>query len=213
MIASNRPQHRPISRRRACLALAGAITIAGCTRDERALVGYDIQPAPHVENFTLHDATSDGAPFALKAQPNGVLLVYLGFTNCPDACPTAMTEIRAALERMGDHASAVDAAMITVDPRRDTPQVLTDYVRQFVDTGRALRTDDPDELRAIVDAFGASYANNPGNDGAPPDVGHTDYTYAVDDTGAVVITWTAEMTTDDIVNDVDMLLDRASADT
>jgi protein SCO1/2 len=131
--------------------------------------------------------------------------VFLGFTNCPDACPTAMAEIRLAMRRLGDRANRIDVAMITVDPERDAGASFAEFVRQFVADGRALRTDDRSELQSIVTAFGATAVTDHDHEGEV-EVGHTDYTYLVDDTGTVVLTWTAEMTVDDIVNDLEVLL-------
>lgn len=95
--------------------------------------------------------------------------------------------------------------MITVDPQRDSGSAFADYVRQFVESASALRTDDAEELGSIVAAFGATAVADR-NDEGEFEVGHTDYTYAVDDTGTVVLTWTAEMTVDDIVDDLEILL-------
>lgn len=182
-----------------------------CGGGSPSLVGYEVRPAPDVGSFTLTDAVSDEA-FALRAAPDQLLAVYLGFTNCPDACPTAMVEIQMALARLGDRAEAVDVAMITVDPERDTPAALTAYVRQFVPDGRPLRTDDIDELRTIASAFGGVFEAEHDHAGVVTDVGHTDQTYLVDDTGTVVLTWTAAMTTDDIANDLEILLDEIATD-
>ena len=82
-----------------------------------------------------------GGPFRLTAT-NGEtvtersfrgkwLLVYFGYTFCPDACPTALNNISAALARLGARASRVQPLFITVDPRRDTPEVMAKYVRSF----------------------------------------------------------------------------------
>lgn len=192
-------------------AVAMGLLAVSCGGGSPVLVGYEVRPAPEVGSFTLTDAVSDEA-FALRAEPDQLLAVYLGFTNCPDACPTAMAELRMALARLGDRADAVDVAMITVDPERDTSAALTAYVRQFVPDGRPLRTDDIDELRTIASAFGGVFEAEHDHAGVVTDVGHTDQTYLVDDTGTVVLTWTAAMTTDDIANDLEILLDEIATD-
>jgi protein SCO1/2 len=110
--------------------------------------------------------------------------------------------VHLALQQLGDDAGRVDFAMLTVDPERDTPDVLTTFVHGFVDNGHALRARDANQLDTIVQAFGASSAVD------HHQVGHTDYTYVVDDTGTVVLTWTTEMTVDDLINDFGILLDK-----
>lgn len=187
--------------------LAGvAALLAACGSEPSTLVGYEVEPAPVVAGFALTDVAHGDERFELRARRGEILVVFLGFTNCPDACPTAMAEIRAALGRLGDRAQRVGVAMITVDPERDVGPVFADYVGQFVEAGRALRTDDAGELQSIVTTFGATAVTDHNHKGEV-EVGHTDYTYTVDDTGTVVLTWTAEMTVDDIVNDLEILLD------
>jgi protein SCO1/2 len=181
--------------------------LVACGDGETELVGYEVSPAPEVGSFALTDVTHGGEAFALSAPRGDFLVVFLGFTNCPDACPAAMGEIEVARARLGDAAERVQVAMISVDPDRDNGADFVNYVTQFADDGRALRTDDPAELQKVVTAFGAtSMVDN--DDSGAPQVGHTDYTYLVDDQGAVVLTWTADMSADDIANDLELFLGR-----
>ena len=178
---------------------------AGCRSDPATLVGYRVDPAPAVGAYMLTDVAHNDEAFQLRARPGDFLVVYLGFTNCPDACPAAMTEIKIAMDRLGDRADRIDVAMITVDPDRDVGPSFADYVHQFVADGRALRTDDSSELQSIVTAFGATAMTDHDPLGET-EVGHTAYTYAVDDAGTVVLTWTEDMTVDAIVNDLEILM-------
>ncbi len=210
-IIFGRRRKAPVRRRSQLLWIAPTIllaftALAGCGQDEEQLVGYQILPAPQIGHLSVDDASHDGANFPIRAQPGGLLVAFLGFTNCPDVCPIAMSEVGQALERLGDDSAPIDVAMLTVDPRRDTPDVLTEYVQQFVENAHALRTEDPAQLQSIVEAFGATYAAEHDVHGDTTDVGHTDYTYLLDDTGQVVLTWTAEMTVDDLVNDLAIML-------
>jgi hypothetical protein len=160
------------------------------------LVGYRIEPLRDVGTFTVEAASAGNEPFSIRADPGR-----------PDACPTALAEVRQAINRLGADAEPLDVAMLTVDPTRDTPDVHTAYVRGFVDRGIALRTDDTDELRQIADAFGAEYDTAHDHTGATTDVGHTDQTYLVDANGDIIVTWTADMTTDDLEHDLRIVLD------
>lgn len=186
------------------LIVAGLAACGG--DDDETLVGYQVEPVPHVGTFNVDNA-STGQPFAMRASPGGLLIVFIGFTNCPDACPTALAEVRFAIERLGEQAEPVDVAMVTVDPTRDTPETLTAFVRGFVDRGIGLRTEDSSELRRLTNAFGATYDTQHDHTGATTDVGHTDQTYLVDDNGDVIVTWTADMTSDDLEHDLRLLLD------
>lgn len=208
---TNTPVRFPIARRFVCgLAASLVFAVSACgggDNSSQTLVGYRVEPVPHVGAFTVDNASQAGQPFQLRAKPDRLLIVFLGFTNCPDACPTALAEVLHVMNRLGDEGAALDVAMLTVDPVRDTPDVLTSYVQGFVDRGIALRTEDPANLQQIVEAFGATFATEHDHDGLTTDVGHTDQTYLVDHNGDVIVTWTAEMTTDDLEHDLRILLD------
>ena len=182
------------------------LTACGGNDSDESLVGYQVDPVPHVGDLTVENASADGQPFPLRADPGRLLIVFLGFTNCPDACPTALAEVHQVFNRLGDEATPLDVAMLTVDPTRDSADVLTDYVRGFVDRGIGLRTEDPDSLRQVAEAFGATFDTEHDHDGMTTDVGHTDQTYLVDERGDVIVTWTADMTTDDLEHDLRILL-------
>ena len=165
------------------------------------------EPAPQVDAVALPDLSRGGEPFALRAQPGGLLVVYFGYTNCPDVCPTTMSDVRTALRQLGDDADRVDVAMVTIDPDRDTP-VLADYVSSFVEGGHTLATDDAAELRAVADPFGVSYlvaANAAGE----IEVAHTPQLYVVDDAGRLALTWQFGVTADDLAGDLEQLLESA----
>jgi protein SCO1/2 len=174
---------------------------------DETLVGYRIEPLRNVAGFTVEAASDGNQPFPIRADPGRLLVVFLGFANCPDACPTALAEVRQAIDRLGADAEPLDVAMLTLDPTRDTPDVHTAYVRGFVDHAIALRTDDTDGLRQIADVFGATYDRAHDHTGATTDVGHTDHTYLVDANGDIIITWTADMTTDDLEHDLRIVVD------
>ncbi len=79
--------------------------------------------------FTL--AAADGATVTDRSFRGKWLLIYFGYTFCPDACPTALSNISAALARLGRLADRVQPLFITVDPRRDTAKVMAEYVKAF----------------------------------------------------------------------------------
>lgn len=188
------------------VAITG-VTLAACGGSDPELVGYQIEPTPQVGHLAAADAANNNTTFPIRAQPDQLLAVFLGFTNCPDVCPLALSNMAIALDQLGDERERVDVAMLTVDPSRDTPDVLTAYVHNFIDDAHALRVEDTSDLQALVDAFGATYDTEHDHAGQTTDVGHTDHKYLVDDTGAVIVTWTGDMTIDDMVNDLRITLD------
>ncbi len=88
------------------------------------------------------------------------MLVYFGFTSCPDICPTAMQAVAEALDDLGDAAARVRPVLITVDPERDTPAVLADYVAHFHPRLVGL-TGTPEQVAAAAQAYKVYYAKAP----------------------------------------------------
>lgn len=183
-----------------------ALLAASCSSEPPTPAGIVRDPAPVVGDVSLPDVSSGGADFAFKADPGEVLVVYFGFTSCPDVCPTTLADVRKALRELGDDARYVDVAMITVDPERDDDERLTAYIQTFAPDARALRTLDDDELFAAAEAFGASYAVET-NENGDVEVGHTAFLYAVDDAGLLRLQWSFGTPAEDLRADLEILLD------
>lgn len=209
---------RVVVRRTAVIAFGVAFVLAGCADDDanenadvtttspaEGLRGMTRDPVPDVSTITLPDASRDGEDFAFVGPEGGLLLVYFGYTSCPDVCPTTLADVRSAMEELGPEADRVDVAMATIDPDRDTAEVLTGYVQSFVPDAHALVTADDARLREAADAFGAEYIVDEvaGDD---PEVTHTGFLYAVDSQGRMVITWPFGTSPDDYAHDIGLLL-------
>jgi protein SCO1/2 len=165
-------------------------------------------PAPDVGSVMLPDASNGGAAFATRAEPGEILLVYFGYTSCPDVCPTTLADVRRAIGELSDEqADRIDLAMVTVDPDRDQPERLTKYVQTFVPGAHALRTEAPDALRVAADTYGASYDVGVDEDGDIA-VAHSAFLYAVDSTGAVRLTWPFGTPHEDLTADMKYLFDQ-----
>ena len=192
--------------RRAAMALAVVIAamLSACGGDSDAgFAGYSRSPAPQVGDVALPRADGSGE-VAFRAVDGGLLLVYFGYTNCPDFCPTTLADLKVALNRLGDAAADVDVAMVTVDPDRDLP-ILDDYIQSFYADGIALGSADPTVLTAATEPFGVSYLVTD-NDAGGTDVAHSTQLYAVDDTGALVLTWPFGIETQELADDIGDLL-------
>ena len=183
-----------------------------CGGDERELVGYTRDPAPRVDAVALPDLSHGGAPFELRAPAGGLLLVYFGFTNCPDVCPATLARVGSVLAELGVDGARVEVAMVTVDPARDTVvdpatdrPALATFVQGFVEDAHALAAEDEATLRTVAEAFGVAYEVHEHAAGEPQ-VGHSDQLFAVDDQGTLILTWPADVGRDDFAADLDQLL-------
>lgn len=190
------------------LATLGVLLLAACGGESRQLVGYSVEPVPAVGDITLPDLSNGDADFALRAAPGKILLVYFGYTNCPDFCPNTMANVKLARQQLDDPAK-LEMAMVTVDPNRDLG-TLASYVTSFIPDAHALGTANDTELARAASAFGVSYDVSTDASGEPA-VGHTTLLYAVDDTGHVVLAWPFGVSKDDLAADVGQLLDQQPA--
>ena len=155
--------------------------------DDRVLAGIVRTPNPAVNATALPSLSGDG-DIAFQADPGDLQVVYFGYTNCPDVCPTTMFDLTVALRRMPPElAERVDTVMVTIDPDRDLP-ILDDYVTSFIPDARAAGTADADVLTAAAEPFGASYEVRTTDDGTI-EVDHSGFLYVVNDQGELVLTW------------------------
>jgi protein SCO1/2 len=174
--------------------------LRGLVRDEPLLVG----------DVVVTEVDRDGTqqPLTLRAAPKELLVVYFGFTSCPDVCPTTLADLRAARQRLGDdRAARVDLAMITVDPERDLPPVLVGYLGGFAPRFHAVRPADRGELTRAQDAFLAASSISVGDDGRV-EVAHSTATYVVDAAGVVVVEWPFAAGIETMAHDLKVLFDR-----
>lgn len=180
----------------------GSDTLKGLERDQPLQVG----------GVTLPEVaeSGDATPFTMKAPSGRLLVVYFGYTSCPDLCPTTLNDVRTALEQMGGDADKVELAMVTVDPERDTAPVLNRYLASFVDSYHALRTEDMGQLQQAERAFLASSTLTPNGDGTY-EVAHTATTYVVDAGGAVLVEWPFGIKWRAMKADLETLLQRGPA--
>ena len=196
--------------RRPVLAAIAAVALVACGGGERELVGVTRDPEPQVDTVALPDVSDGGAPFDFRAPTDGLLVVYFGYTNCPDVCPTTMADLKVALDDLGADAERVEVAMVTVDPDRDTP-VLAEYVQSFFPGAHAIATSDQAALQSVAGPFGVSYEVRTAPSGEI-EVGHSSNLFAVDDAGRLVLTWSVgggegTARADELAGDLRQLLD------
>jgi protein SCO1 len=186
----------------------GATESGSSTTPDDGLRGLTRPDPLTVGSLSLPDETvgGPGGEFAFRAASDELLIVYFGFTSCPDVCPTTMADLRMAQEMLGPDAGRVDLAMVTVDPERDTAEILTGYLGSFADRYHALRTTDVDRLQVVEEAFGASSAIETTPEGKV-EVAHSATTYVVGVNGTVLVEWPFGTSPADMAHDLRRLLE------
>lgn len=178
--------------------------------------GYVRNPPADVSEVRLPiaGAATEGDTETMVAPDDGLLIVFFGYATCPDICPLTLGVLRSAIANQpAADRERVQVAMVTVDPSRDTDELLAQYVQGYFPDGLALRTADPEELRGVADAFGANFTSRENMDGNR-EIAHSAELYVIDDTGMVVLAWPYGVTPEAITADLARLLDgeRPTAD-
>jgi protein SCO1/2 len=166
------------------LAAAGALAISGCERAAPAhhFNAIDLTGARYAQGFNLPDF--DGKPRTLADFKGKVAVVFFGYTQCPDACPTTMAELAGILKTLGPDASRIQVVFISVDPSRDSPALLKGYVTNFRPDFLALRGDEA-QTRAVIKDFKLIVEKVPGKTPDSYTIDHTAGTYIFDPQGRV----------------------------
>jgi protein SCO1/2 len=201
-------------------ALAVALTAGACTASGETFHGVVRDEPLEVGSIRLPDVTDpaeraggvveDGRLVLRAASDDRLLLVYFGFLNCPDVCPTTLADLRSARARLDRSVTErIDLAFVTVDPDRDGPDELAAYLTHFAPQHHAVRPEGA-ELQAALDAFLASASVEELDDGTI-DVAHTAVLYAVDSAGRVVLEWPFGTSATAMADDLTALLSRTPA--
>ena len=176
----------PAAVARAFLLLIVALAVgllAACDRPQKeAFKAVDITGAEYARELSLTDP--DGQRRQLADFKGKVALVFFGYTQCPDVCPTTMAELAAVKKELGADGERVQGVFVTVDPERDTPEVLKAYVASFGPGFTALRGT-PDETRQAAQNFKVFFAKVPGRSEGSYTIDHTAGTYVFDTQGRV----------------------------
>ena len=166
------------------LLLAVGIWLAGCEQNvgTEAFESTDITGADFGRRFELVDHS--GKLRRLDDFRGKVVVMFFGFTHCPDVCPMTLVEFNAALEQLGEGAQSVQVLFVTVDPERDTPEVLGAYVTAFNVDFLGL-TGSADQIAEVAREFRIVYRKVEGSRPGSYSVDHSAGTYIFDRAGRI----------------------------
>lgn len=192
---------------RMVLLLALVAIVSACGSYE--FRGVTLDPPKEAPDFTLTDF--EGRPFHLSDHRGKVVILFFGFTNCPDMCPAALSDMAAARRKLGADAEKVQGIFVSLDPDRDTPERLKRYVTAFDPTFIGVRGSET-ELAPVVQDYGVTYMRRDLPDSALGyTIDHSTFIYVIDAAGRWRLLFTHGMPVDDIVSDLRYLVRRGGA--
>lgn len=166
--------------RRSLIALAAAGCLAACTDTKPSFTAVDITGADYAKDFRLTD--HNGQERSLQDFRGKVVVVFFGFAQCPDVCPTSMAELAQVKQSLGADGDKLQGLFVTVDPERDTPEVLKAYMANFDPSFLALRTS-PEGLAALAKDFKVYYKKVEGKTPTSYTMDHSAGSYVYDPQG------------------------------
>jgi len=160
--------------------IAACTALAACTPDGPKFQASDVTGATFGRNFNLTDAA--GKPRTLADFRGKAVVIFFGYTQCPDVCPTTLAELAEVMKRLGPDADRVQVLFVTVDPERDTADLLSKYVPAFDPRFMGLRGDAA-ATEAVAKEFKIIYQKQPGATPGSYTMDHSAGTYIFDPQG------------------------------
>lgn len=161
--------------------VAGAVgLISACSEKKPGFSAIDLTGADYARDFALTD--HNGQPRTIKDFAGKVVVLFFGYTQCPDVCPTSMAELAEVKKLLGKDGERLQGLFVTVDPQRDTPEVLKGYMANFDPTFLALYTT-PEKLEALAKEYKVYYKKVDGKTPTSYTMDHSAGSYVYDTQG------------------------------
>ena len=184
------------------LLMCAALALCGCG-EKPAFLNTDLTGLDYARDFALTD--HNGKPRTLADFKGRAVLVFFGYTQCPDVCPTTMAEMAAVMQQLGKQSDDLQVVFITLDPERDTPQLLSKYVPAFDPRFLGLYGDAAATAK-VAKEFKVFYQKVPGKDPDNYTIDHTAGSYVFDRQGRIRLFVRHGQGPAPIVHDVKLLL-------
>jgi protein SCO1/2 len=186
--------------------IACAAGLAGCERASTSAPSFkatDVTGADYGKSLSLTDHT--GAARTLADFRGKVVVLFFGFTQCPDVCPTTLATMAQVMQQLGPDADRIQVLFVTLDPKRDTPAVLSKYVTAFDPRFLSLSGDAEATARAAKE-FKVFFQRSEGTSPDNYSIDHTAASYVLDPTGRLRLYVRHGQSPADVANDLKQLL-------
>ena len=186
------------------VVILGTLLLAGCNRGDTApwrltdITGH--MPDLDFKLVDDHGKTVTGEDYRGK-----VVLLYFGYTHCPDVCPLTLAQLHVVMQRLGPLADGARILFVSVDPARDTPEVMHAYVNAFDPRAVGL-TGKPGDIEALSKRYRSAFTREPDQGNGQYEVSHSSAIYIFDRDGKARLLSTPERAQDDLVHDLHLLL-------
>ena len=180
-----------------------ALFLAACSPDKPQFKSIDLTGADYAKDFPLPD--QNGQVRSIKDFSGKVVVVFFGFTQCPDVCPTSMTELAGIKKSLGADGDKLQTVFISVDPERDTPEILKAYMGNFDPKFLALRPNQ-EQLAIIAKDFKIYYKKVEGRSPTSYSMDHSAGNYIYDTQGRLRLYSRYGTGAEGLLGDIRMLL-------
>ncbi len=172
-------------------------------RDDPKLNGSQINPASEAHDFRLTD--QNGNPYQLSDHRGKLVVLFFGYTNCPDVCPMTLAKFRDIKDSLGQETDQVEFVLVTVDPEQDSISRMKEYVDSFDPQFFGL-TGTSSELEPVWKNYGVYLEKHLGENGSNITVDHSTRTYLIDPQGKLILTYPFGFDIDLMVQDLQYLI-------
>ena len=187
-----------------CLLLVASVFLGGC-QNNTALPFRLTNVTGHMPPLEFSLTNDQGKTVTAADYKGKVLLLYFGYTHCPDVCPLTMAHLHVVMQRLGALADGARILFVSVDPGRDTPAVLHAYVNAF-DSHAVGLTGKPGDIEALVKRYRSAFTREPASKDGNYEVSHSSAIYVFDRDGKPRVLSTPADSQDDLVHDLHLLL-------
>jgi protein SCO1/2 len=185
------------------VALSCLFALSACNKGEEKFINTDLTGLDYARDFTLTD--QNGVPRTLKDFKGKAVVVFFGFTQCPDVCPTTMIEMANVMTQLGPLADKVQVLFVTLDPERDTQALLAAYVPNFDKRFLGLYGD-AEATKKVAKEFKIFYQKVEGKTPGSYSIDHTAGSYVFDPEGRIRLFLRHGQGPEPIVHDLKILL-------